>query len=114
MPFVAGAIRVLNAFSVVRIYLTGKTLASKRVGIIAAAVFAFSYENWQEAQYFTNPGPAVITTLIFYLSLAHIITKKDKIYDWFFLALGFGLSIQFQFLQNSFLLLKRLSCPLCF
>jgi hypothetical protein len=97
-PIIAATfIRIFNVLSVVLIYLIGKSLLSRKVGLIAALVYAFSFENWQEALYFTNPGPAVITTLIFYYALAKIAKHRDKAIDWFFLALGLGLSIQLQF-----------------
>ncbi len=95
--YVAGVIRALNVVSVVLIYLVGTTISGKKIGLAAAFIYAFSFENWQEAQYFTNPGPAVVTSLLFYLGLARIAKGKDKLRDWLFVSLGLGFSIQLQF-----------------
>lgn len=111
--FAAGAMRVFNVASIVLIYLTGRTLFGKRVGLIAAIIYAFSFENWQEALYFTNPGPAVVTSLLFYYALSKIVRNKDKIADWLMLALGLGLSVQFQF-YLAYLVLPLVLAMFCF
>lgn len=93
----AAALRFFNLFSVVLIYIIGVKLFNKRIGLISAAVFAVSFENWQSALYFSNPGPATVTTLLFCLGMVYLIKDNKKTIGLILVSLGLGISIQLQF-----------------
>lgn len=94
---VSGLLRLINLLTIPLIFLVGKTLFNKRVGLFAAIIFAFSFENWQTSLYFSNPSLAFVTVLVFYYALSRIIKAQDKLWDWLLLAIGLGASIQMQF-----------------
>lgn len=92
----AGFLLILNAVGVFLIFYTGKVLFNSKVGLIAATLYAVSFEEVQYALYFGNPSPAVLTVMLFYVGLALAIFRRD----WRGLPislLGLGLSIQFEF-----------------
>lgn len=101
--FTALALRILNATGVFLIFYLGKILFDNRVGLLAAILFAISFEQTQFAIYMGNPAPAVVSILLLYLGLAAVIFAKK---DWPrfnrgwglpLAALSLGFSIQFQF-----------------
>jgi hypothetical protein len=94
--FTAAVLRILNALGVFLIFLTAKTIFSNRVGIMAAILFAFSFEQSQFSIYMGNPTLAVLSVLIMYLGLALVIFTK-KGWGLPLAVLGFGMSVQFQF-----------------
>lgn len=94
--FVAVFWRIFNALGVFLIFYLGKILFNNRVGILAATLFAISFEQTQFAIYLGNPAPAVISILLMYLGLAAVIFAK-KYWGLPLAALGLGSSIQFQF-----------------
>lgn len=92
----AGFLLILNSLGVFLIFLVASSLFNKYVGTIAALLYAFSFEQTQYAMYFGNPGPAVITILVFYLGLSKFLFQKK----WWGIPLalfGLGLSVQFEF-----------------
>ena len=92
----AAFLLILNALGVFLIYLVGKTLFDKRVGLISAFLYAISFEQTQYAMYFGNPAPAVLTIMLFYLGLTLFLFRKN----WKGIVLSLfalGLSIQFEF-----------------
>lgn len=94
--FPAAFLLILNALGVFLIYLVGKTLFDKRVGLISGLLYAISFEQTQYAMYFGNPAPAVLTIILFYLGLIIFLFRKN----WKGIALSLfalGLSIQFEF-----------------
>lgn len=92
----AGFLLLLNSLGVLLIFLVASSLFNKYVGAIAALLYAFSFEQIQYAMYFGNPGPAVLTLLVFYLGLSKFLFQKK----WWGIPLalfGLGLSVQFEF-----------------
>lgn len=92
----AGFLLLLNSLGVFLIFLAASSLFNGYVGLIAALLYAFSFEQTQYAMYFGNPGPAVLTILIFYLGLSKFLFQKK----WWGIPLalfGLGLSVQFEF-----------------
>lgn len=92
----AAFLLVLNALGIFVIFWIGKLLFDNKGGIIAAFLYAVSFEETQYALYLGNPAPAVITIMLFYGGLALFIFRKL----WFGLPLSLfalGLSIQFEF-----------------
>src|SRR3989344_818501 len=92
----AAILRILNALGVLVVYFLGVTIFDKKVGLIAALLFAVSFEQTQFAIYMGNPSPAVISVGIMYLGLALVIFKK-QIWGLILASFCLGLSIQFQF-----------------
>lgn len=91
-------LRVFNALGIFLVFLITKILFNSRTAILAALLFAFSYEQTQFSIYLNHPSLSVISVLIFYLGLTLWIFEKI---NWgLILALfGLGLSIQFEFVE---------------
>ncbi|MFZ5932584.1 MAG: glycosyltransferase family 39 protein [Patescibacteria group bacterium] len=94
--FPAAFLLFLNALGVFLIFLTGKKLFNEKAGLISSFIYAVSFEQTQYAMYFGNPGPAVLTIILFYLGLS-LFLFKGKWWGIPLSLLGFGLSIQFEF-----------------
>lgn len=97
-------LKFYNAFGIFLIFLIAKNLFGgqnktfgKRIGIISAILYTFSYEQSQYSLFMTHPALAVITVLTFYLGLSLLIFQK-KAYGLPLALLGMGLSFQFHFL----------------
>lgn len=90
------ALRIFNGLGVLLIFYISKILFGKKEALIAAFLFAFSFEQTQFAIYMGNPALGVLSVTLMYLGLALVIFKKT----WIGLPLAFlglGASIQFQF-----------------
>lgn len=94
--YAAGFLRLANAIGVFLIFLVGKTIFDKKVGIVSAFLFAISFEQTQYALYFNHPSLAVLSVTLFYLGLAILFFKKEQ-KGLILSALGLGLSLQFEF-----------------
>lgn len=104
--------RVWNALGVYFIFYIGSILFNKRVGILAAILFAFSYEQSQYSLFLSHQPLAVITVLMFYLGLSLLIFQK-KSWGLMLAAAGLGLSIQFHY-GFAFLLPVLIICLIFF
>jgi 4-amino-4-deoxy-L-arabinose transferase-like glycosyltransferase len=78
------------------VYFIGSKLFDKKVGLLSAVFYAFSYEQSQYALLMSHQPLAVLTVLILYLGLAIFLFEK-KAEGIIFVLLGLGLSIQFHF-----------------
>lgn len=97
-PAIAAALlRVVNALGVFIIFAIGYVLFNMFVGLIAAWLYATSFEQTQFALYFNHPSLAVISILIMYLGLSLLIFQKKEV-GLVIALLGLGLSIQFEFI----------------
>lgn len=94
---VAGLLRIINSLGIFLIFAIASILFNKYVGLIAALLYAFSFEQTQFALYFNHPSFAVISILILFLGLSILIFKKKE-FGLPIAVLGLGLSIQFEFL----------------
>lgn len=92
----AAALRIFNALGVILIFLTAKIIFGRSVGLIAALLFAFSFEQTQFSIYMGNPALAVLSLTTMYLGLALVIFAKKKL-GLPLALLSFGASVQFQF-----------------
>lgn len=93
---VSAFFRIWNALGVFLVFSIGRVLFNKRIGILAALFFAFSYEQSQYALFLSHHPLAVITVLLFYLGLClYIFQKKPE--GAIMIAGGLGLSIQFHY-----------------
>ncbi len=93
---VAAAMRVLNACGVFLVFYLASILFSKKVGLLAALLYAVSFEESQFAIYMGNPSLAILSIVLMFLGLATVIFQK-KDYGLPLALLGYGLSVQFQF-----------------
>ena len=94
--FTAAAWRIFNAVGVFLIFYIAKILFDKKTGLVAALLFAVSFEQTQFAIFLHHPSLVVLSMMVFYLGLAEVIFAK-KSYGLILAALGFGSSIQFEF-----------------
>jgi len=85
----------LNCVSLFFIYdLTKDLFNKKNIALLAAFLFAISFEAIAYARWLSNPAPALLTTTISFWSLYKLI--KGKSWALITLAVSWGLSIQFQ------------------
>lgn len=87
---------IINLLTIVPIFLLGKMLFNKQVGIIASFLFAISLDAVQYANWASNPAPAVLTQAIFYLGLSYFLFTPKKRLGALLAGLGIGLSVQFE------------------
>lgn len=102
-------LRVLNALGILVIfYLASIIFKSKQVSLIAALLYAVSFEQSQFSIYMGNPSLASITIMLMYLGLALVIFSK-KSWGLILATFTLGLSLQFEialfYLIISFLLI---------
>lgn len=88
---------VLNSVTVIFIYVLGKELFNKRVGLIAACLFTVSFSPIMYARWLSNPPLSIPLVCLFFLFL-HRFLKEKKQY-LLFASLVFGLLTQVQFLN---------------
>ncbi len=93
---VSAIFRIWNASGVFLVFAIGSILFNKRVGILTAILFAFSYEESQYSLFLSHQPLAVITVLLFYLGLCLFLFQK-KPWGLLLIAVGLGLSIQFHY-----------------
>lgn len=93
---VSAFFRIWNSLGVFLVFFIGSILFNKRVGIIAAILFAFSYEQTQYSMFISHQPLAVISVLFFYLGLSLFFFQR-KTWAITLTALGLGLSIQFHY-----------------
>jgi len=90
--------RLMNASGLFLVYIIASNVFNKKVGLIAAFLFAISYEQSQYSLFFSHPSLAVLTVLLYYLGLSLLLFRKNP--KGLLLALlGIGLSIQFHFVN---------------
>lgn len=73
---VSAVFRVLNAGGVFLIFLVGRNLFNPVTGLVAAFLYAVSFEESQYAMYVGNPSLGVLTTLFIFWG-ASLIYKKN-------------------------------------
>lgn len=94
---VAAFLRITNALGIFLIFILGTSIFNKYVGILAAFLFAVSFEQTQFALYLNHPSLSIISILLMYLGLALLIFQK-KSFGLVIALIGLGLSIQFEFI----------------
>ena len=93
---VSAALRILNATGIFIVFLICFLVFNRSVGLLAALLFALSFEQTQFAIYLSNPALASLSIPIMFLGFALVIFK-NKDYGLPLAFLGLGLSIQFEF-----------------
>lgn len=92
---VAAFLRIANALGVFIIFIIGRILFNRYIGLISAWLFAISFEQTQFALYFNHPSFAVISTMLMFLGLGLLIFRKQE-FGLILALFGLGLSIQFE------------------
>lgn len=90
--------RIINALGLFFVFSIGRTLFNQKVGLLAAFLFAISFEQSQYSLFLSHPALAVITILLYYFGLTLFFFKNDQ-KGLVFAALGLGLSIQLHFVN---------------
>jgi len=86
----------INLLGVFGIYYIAKNITeNKYIGLIAAFIYAISYEMVLYARWISNPSPAAFTTLFVYYSYWLIIKNNKKGYLLF--SIFWPLSVHFEF-----------------
>jgi hypothetical protein len=96
--FVSAFFRILNALGVFLIFLIGSYLFDRKTGVIAALIFAFSFEETQYAIYYGHPALGVIAWLGIFLG-ASILLKSKKPIGLILMFFCTGLALQFEFVS---------------
>lgn len=94
--WVSAFLRIFNAVGVITIFMIGVTLYGRKTALLAAFLYAVSFEQTQFAIYLNHPSMAVQAVLLYYLGLSLLLFRKK----WWGLMIamgGLGLSIQFEF-----------------
>lgn len=78
---VSAFFRVINAMGVFLVFAIGSGLFNSGVGLMAALMFAMSYEETQYSMYVGNPSMAMIFIPLIFLG-ASWIYKKSRYADW--------------------------------
>lgn len=94
---VSAFLRIYNAFGAIILFWIGSVLFNRKIGLIAAFLFALSYEQSQYSLFISHQPLALVTVLLFYLGTSQLIFKKDG-RGLVISALGLGLSIQSHYL----------------
>jgi 4-amino-4-deoxy-L-arabinose transferase-like glycosyltransferase len=76
--FIALFFIFLNALSVFLVYLVGKELFSKRIGLIASLFFTFSFGAVVMARWLSHPPLIIPVSCLFFLFLAKFIKGNNK------------------------------------
>lgn len=76
-PYVpAFLVSMFNLLGVILIFFIAKILFRREIGLLAALLYAVSFEQTQYALFFSHPAPAVITVLLYYLGLSLLLFKQ--------------------------------------
>lgn len=94
-----------NLLGVGVLYFIGKSLFNKSTGLIAAFLYAISFESISYAYWLSNPGPSVPFIFLTFFFLYKFLIEKSRGFNKFLpLSLFcFGVTIQFQILNVIFL-----------
>ncbi len=85
----------LNALSVFLVYLVGKELFSKRIGMIASLFFTFSFGAVVMARWLSHPPLIIPASCLFFLFLARFLKGNN----WYLIptAIAYGIATQTEF-----------------
>lgn len=100
-------LRMLNAAGIFLVFLITLPMFGEVAALLAAFLFAISYEQTQFSLFFNHPALAVISVLIFYLGLSTWIFRK-KYWGVILSFFGLGLSIQFEFVETQLIAILAL------
>lgn len=84
---------VINLVGIPLMYIFGRLLKNEKLGLIAAFLWAVSYEQVNFSRFISNPSFLSIASIIFFLGL-FLYFLKDKQYGLPLSMLGFGIALQ--------------------
>ncbi|OGE71074.1 hypothetical protein A2617_04020 [Candidatus Daviesbacteria bacterium RIFOXYD1_FULL_41_10] len=93
---ISAMFRIFNVTGVILTFLLGTIIFNKKTGLIAALLFAISYEQTQYSLFISHQPLAVVPVLLFYLGLSLYAFKKNT-KGLILTALGWGFAIQFHY-----------------
>lgn len=99
--FIEGFLIGLSSLTVFIIYFLGKELYNKRVGLLSAALFTFSFGLIVFSRWLSHPPLVVPLSCLFFLFLNRFLKGDKK--SLIFLSVIYGISGQMQFLSYIFL-----------
>ncbi len=97
---VAAIFRVINLLGVLLVFYFGKVLFGSNAGILAAFLYATSFEQSQYAMYVGNPAWSVLTITATFLGLCLIYFNKNIKLGLIMMFVFTALSIQFNILYS--------------
>lgn len=78
-PFApALVINFLSALGIFIVFFIARDLFDKKTGLVAALLYAISFEQTQYALFFGHPGMALLFVLLYYWGLTRLIFKNDS------------------------------------
>ncbi|MCD6225717.1 glycosyltransferase family 39 protein [bacterium] len=93
--FAASCVGIIDSLSIFLFYWLGKRFFSKKVGFLAAFLWAFSYWLIRSARWFSNPSPLPFFTLLLLWGLGEwLINRKDKFLGLVSLCLAISLQLE--------------------
>jgi len=96
-PFVpALVVSLFSTLGIFVVFFVARDLFDSEVGLIAAVLYAISFEQTQYAMFFSHPGMALIFVLLYYLGLTRLIFKGDS-RGLILAAMCAGVATQFHF-----------------
>jgi 4-amino-4-deoxy-L-arabinose transferase-like glycosyltransferase len=93
---VSAFLRIFNSVGVITVFLIGLIMFGRKTALLAAFLYAVSFEQTQFAIYLNHPSLAVQAVLLYYLGLSLLLFRKKWWGLWIAL-IGLGLSVQFEF-----------------
>ncbi len=97
-PLIAAVFRLANGLGVFLVFAIGYLLFSSRIGLLAAFIFAISYEQSQYAMYVGNPSLAVLAVLTLMLGFSLLLRTQRKRLALVLIFSGAGAAAQFNFM----------------
>lgn len=93
---VSAMLAVLNVLAIIPLYLLSKQIFnSKKMALVTALLFTFSFEATQYSIWLSDPAPAVFTSILFFYGLW--LWGKGKSVGFIIAAVCAALSAQFEF-----------------
>lgn len=90
-------ISLLNIIAIPMVYLIGKNLFNKKIGLLSAIFYTVSFDIIQYSNWLSNPSLAVPFSVLFFYGLSLYLYSTKKNIGAFLTALGYGLCFQSQF-----------------
>lgn len=95
---------VLNTVTIYLLYVVGKRFVGRGAGLIAAALYAFSFQFISASRWLANPTPLPFFAILAIWSLLEIVHNNPKKRWWPLLGLTLGLSLQLEAASATFFL----------
>ena len=105
-PVVAAVwLQLINVAGLILIYLCAKELFSRRAGLIAVFILAFSNELISLSRWLSNPSPILTSVPLMFYGLIQIAKGKKQHIWWPVVALMLGLNLQLEIASEFFFII---------